>query len=74
MKIKGIFKNQHGYLIVRTNKKLIPVHRFIWEQYYNKKIPMGMEVHHIDGDVNNNSINNYELKTKSENLKLRKFN
>jgi hypothetical protein len=33
-------------------------YRKIWEEYYGKEIPNGYEIHHIDGNRNNNSIEN----------------
>ena len=71
-KIRGYFKNQQGYIILRFRNKVMPLHRYIWIQHHGK-IPPGMEVHHIDSDITHNDINNYELITKDENLKLRKY-
>lgn len=73
MKIKGLFKNQHGYLMIRFEKKIMPAHKFLWEWYYDKKVPRDMEVHHKDRDITNNTIENLELKTKVDNLSSRKF-
>jgi len=33
-------------------------YRKIWENYHGKKIPEGYEIHHIDGNRNNNNIDN----------------
>ena len=38
----------------------IKFHRFIWE-CVNGEIPEGFDIHHINGDKMNNSINNLEL-------------
>lgn len=73
MNIKGAFLNQQGYLIIRVNNKLVPLHRFIWSHCHHKKIPTNMEVHHIDGNIKNNKLSNLELITKQENLKYRDF-
>jgi len=71
-KIRGIFKNQKGYLIVRFKNKVIPLHRYIWEQHHGK-IPRGMEIHHKDHDITHNHLNNYELITKKDNLKRKRY-
>ena len=33
-------------------------YRKIFEEYYGVKIPNGFDIHHIDGDRNNNDISN----------------
>lgn len=35
--------------------------RFVWEQYYGRKIPKGLEVIHLDNDKSNYDINNLAL-------------
>lgn len=45
------------------------MHRYVWE-YYCGKIPEGFQVHHIDGDKSNNSIDNLALMTESAHQKL----
>jgi len=70
--VNGIFKNQQGYTILRIEKKVIPLHRYIW-QMYNGKIPKGKEINHKDRNINNNKIENLELVTKKQNLKYRKY-
>ena len=39
---------------MRTTKK----HRRIYEDYYNIRLPRDIEIHHIDGNHNNNLIEN----------------
>lgn len=41
------------------------MHRIMWEAYHGA-IPRGMAVHHIDGDVENNHIDNLELSTRAD--------
>ena len=53
-----------GQYYQRKGKRL---HRTVWE-YYNGEIPCGYHIHHIDGDKNNNSIDNLTLVTASEHL------
>lgn len=49
-----------GYYLNSTMRKRI--HRYVWESY-NGEIPKGYEIHHIDHDKSNNSIENLELMT-----------
>ena len=45
------------------------MHRYVWE-FYNGKIPNGCEIHHIDGDHSNNTIENLQCLTKPEHEKI----
>lgn len=62
-------ENKDGYLICSTGM----LHRVIWMTANGCDIPEGYEIHHIDGDRQNNSIYNLELiesfKHKSEHKK-----
>ena len=44
------------------------LHRAVWE-YYNGPIPDGWQVHHIDGDVDNNDISNLQCLPAKEHLR-----
>lgn len=50
-------------------RKAKQLHRAVWE-YYNGEIPTGWQVHHIDGDVDNNDISNLQCMPAKEHLKL----
>ena len=45
----------------------IRLHRYMWMKYHGD-IPKGFEVHHKDGNKDNNEIDNLELLTKSDHL------
>lgn len=64
--------NDFGYLQVPTNPSSKKVHRIIWE-CVNGEIPKGYDVHHIDGNKENNSIYNLELKEKGEHIREHKI-
>jgi general stress protein YciG len=49
---------------MRTN------YRKVWERYHNRKIPAGYEIHHIDGNYSNNNIENLQLVTIEEHLRI----
>ena len=55
--VKFTKDDKTGYYLNSTLRKRL--HRYIWE-YYNGEIPKGYQIHHIDGDKNNNNINNLE--------------
>lgn len=52
-----------GYYLNSTLR--IRMHRYVWE-FYNGPIPTGHDIHHIDHDKGNNSIDNLEMLTISE--------
>jgi len=53
----------------RTNEKRSLLHRDMWE-FHNGTIPDGWDVHHIDGNKENNVIENYECLLKSDHTSL----
>ena len=44
------------------------VHRLIWEAFYEKEIPEGYDIHHVDGNKLNNSIQNLQCVEHSKHL------
>lgn len=56
----------YGYIEVRINKKLLKAHRIIWEMF-NGEIPDGKLIDHINGNRNDNRIENLRLVTFSQN-------
>lgn len=47
-------------------------YRKIWEKHNNKKIPEGYEIHHIDGNRNNNDPNNLMCVSIEEHIEIHK--
>ena len=70
--IKGSFNKKTGYLQVilckGKNKKLFLIHRLVLENFIPNvnNLP---QVNHIDGNKQNNNLNNLEWCTRSENIK-----
>lgn len=64
-------KAHNGYRLVKLLGKTYRLHRVVW-MLHNGAIPDGMEVDHVDGDVQNNRIGNLRLVTKSQNAFNRK--
>lgn len=71
---KKFSKRKDGYWIrrdwVKDKKKYVALlaHRWVWENV-NGAIPDNMDVHHIDGDPSNNSIENLKLLSRSDHRK-----
>lgn len=50
--------------------KTFLIHQLIWMYHNNKSIPEGYDIHHIDRNCMNNSIDNLQLLPKEEHVKL----
>jgi len=54
-----------------SNGGRIYEHHYVWAKFYNQtSIPKGCVIHHIDHNVDNNNIENLQLLTISEHMKL----
>jgi phosphopantothenoylcysteine synthetase/decarboxylase len=71
-----VYKNKNGYLCYKHNRKL--VHRCVMEDYLAKrgeKLYPEEVVHHIDGNILNNDIDNLEVfANQSEHYKYHRNN
>lgn len=56
----------YGYLVVRYKGTNYAVHRLMWE-FYNKPIPKGMVIDHINRIPTDNRLCNLRIATKAEN-------
>lgn len=66
-----VYYKYRGYYVRGENKKLYPLHRVVYEDYYGK-IPRGYVVHHKDEDKSNNHPDNLECMSRSEHSKMHK--
>jgi len=64
--------NADKYEHVRKKRKTWRSHRFVWE-YFNGKIPEGLEIDHINGDKTDNRLENLRLVTPIENNRHRPY-
>lgn len=62
---KKFYKLKDGYW---ANMMPIHAHRWVWINHYGA-IPKGMDIHHKDGDKDNNEIENLEMLSRSDHLK-----
>ena len=63
-------KKYHKYSHERYfSRHDVRLHRAVWE-YYNGPIPEGYDVHHKDGNAENNDISNLEVISTTEHAKL----
>lgn len=63
----GTVCSSTGYLKVKVNKKVIPVHQVLAVVYFGDAC-IGMQVNHRDGDKLKNFKDNIELVTRAENI------
>lgn len=68
----GIHHMKNGVYIMLAPKKRIRRARYVWEQAHGE-IPKGHIVLHIDGDRNNDDINNLTLISRKELLKINQY-
>jgi hypothetical protein len=62
---KGLCEDGYGYLTCLWNEKRYFVHRVVMMEALGlESIPEGMDVHHIDGNPKNNTLDNLALVTK----------
>ena len=62
---KRFWKNKGGYWV---NGMPIHAQRWVWINHFGS-IPDGMDIHHKDGNKDNNEITNLEMLSRSEHLK-----
>ena len=65
MQQKKCHLSDKGYLFRMVEGKRIYLHRFIVECYLGRKLKDNEIVHHIDGNILNNDIENLEVITQS---------
>ena len=63
---------RYQYKRIRTKDGLIDEHRLVMEQYLGRKLRPDEVVHHINGNKQDNRIENLEVMTNSEHARLHK--
>lgn len=60
-----------GYVLIYPEKrKRVYEHRYVMEKFLSRKLDRREHVHHKDGNITNNNINNLELISASDHAKL----
>lgn len=67
-RLSKIWVDRDGYLTVKLNKKRHMVHRLVFE-YFGNDFNSDYHIHHIDGNKQNNCIDNLECISPSEHNK-----
>ena len=65
---KKFYKQTYGYWVSRTKDYTYLAHRWVWE-HHNGLIPENMDIHHKDGNKDNNQIENLGILSRSEHRK-----
>lgn len=74
-KFGNAIPNSYGHYVITGGKyRGKRLHRLVYEDYYNIKIPDDYDIHHIDEDKSNNAIDNLVLMTHEEHTILHKSN
>lgn len=63
-----IGSRRNGYCRVKIDSKTYSVHKLIWETF-NGEISEGMVIDHIDGQHDNNNLDNLRMVNQSQNMK-----
>ena len=64
--------DSHGYRVAKIDGKTVKQHRYIWEKT-NGPIPAGMQIDHINGEPDDNRMENLRLVTRQENMQNAKL-
>jgi hypothetical protein len=67
----AIWKNSQGYTVVNIGNRLVRLHRLIWE-IHNGPIPHGYQIHHRNGNKQDNRLSNLQCVSRREHDELHK--
>ena len=65
---KKFYKQKFGYWVHKIKDQSVLAHRWVWENHKGR-IPDEMDIHHIDGNKDNNEINNLKMLSRSDHRK-----
>lgn len=66
----GKSKNKEGYIVVRVDNKYVKEHRLVMESHLGRLLKSDEHIHHIDGNRENNNLNNLRVVSNSEHLRI----
>ena len=70
----GIITEPSGRVLIRVNGKYVPRYRLVMEKHLGRKLKKGEIIHHINGVVNDDEIENLQLMTQSEHARFHGLN
>lgn len=74
---KKYYLRKNGYwvrekMLGEGKKRAVPLHRELWEEHHGP-IPPGHNIHHIDGNKSNNTIENLECLSVAEHMRMHRL-
>ncbi len=69
MKRAGL-KEKRKYVVIRVDGKQVREHRFVVEQHLGRKLTKNEHIHHINGNPQDNRLENLQVLSNSEHQKL----
>ena len=66
----GRYLDKDGYVIINIEGKQVKAHRYIMEQVLGRKLRRDEVVHHINGNRQDNKVENLQVMTIGEHNKL----
>lgn len=70
----GRISDGHGYLQIKVGRRYVLEHRLVMSKALGVgRLPKGWDVHHLDGDKENNALENLALVTKEGHRRLHRF-
>lgn len=78
--MKVVSKGDYNYIVVPDHPKCTVIghyvleHRYVMEQHFGRYLTDDEVVHHINGDRKDNRIENLQLMTRSDHVKLHRSN
>jgi hypothetical protein len=61
-----------SYRLTFRNGRLLPLHRHIMQEHLGRELRSDMVVHHVNGDIHDNRVENLEVMSSSDHSRLHK--
>ena len=72
--MKDRMTNSNGYIFIRVGNEKVLEHVYVYEKYLGRKLLKDEVIHHIDGNKQNNTIENLILLTQKEHANIHMVN
>jgi hypothetical protein len=67
---RGGYITKEGYKLIGLNGERIPEHRLVMEKELGRQLESHEIIHHIDSDPSNKSVDNLQIVSRSEHMKI----